>query len=277
MMIKSLIACAFLMMPIVAYSDDLSKVHINGKTFGVYGNYNQGFAYTFNGHAFTPDDYSFSSKIFKIIEGDGKTYVITVDQDDGSASAPQYRAFDVTGDAFIPSALIGQGIGDHLDGAWSVIGGDAVATIQKDDGSSATTFHIRDGLVHILTQGRDNSLSGPSTPPGGDYAAFVAGMRLKEAFHSKAINPILRKAFPEPVYSDVFKLAEEDFGSAFQAGNQGSFAFLSQPHDSRDRYIAIAIQPNGTAVAIFSSNGHHEVTYGNPDPLIKMRLQREIP
>lgn len=272
----SFIFAIILCCPNYSYADDLLKVHIRDKIFAIYGNNSQGYAYTFNGHAFTPDDFPFSSKIYKILEGDGKTYVITINQDSGSASSPQYRAFDVTGNDFISSPLIGAGIGDHIKGSWSVMGGDAVVTLQKDDGASSSVYHVREGRLTSSLLDKDTALTGPDTPPGGDYAAFVTGMRLKEVFHLKAINPLLRKAFPGTIYNDVQKLAEEDFGSGFESKTFGSIASVSQPHNSNGRYIAIAIEPNGAIDAIFSPDNRQEQSYGLKNDFVKLELEKAL-
>ncbi|MFT8483748.1 MAG: hypothetical protein ABF689_12190, partial [Gluconobacter cerinus] len=233
-------------------------------------------AYTFNGHSFTPDEYPSSSKIYQLLENDGKTYVVVISQDNGSASSPQYRIFDVSGDLLLPSPLIGSGIDDHLKDKWSIINGDAVATIQKDDGTSGLTYHVREGKINLVSSVQDNPLVGPSKPPGGDYAALVVGMKLKDVFHLKAINPLLRKAFPRSVYEDMQKLAEEDFGSEFQAKNIGSIASLSQPHNSSHRYLALAIEANGTIGAIFSPGTGREQFFGPPNSLVKLELERSL-
>jgi len=262
--------------PNYLYAEDLLKVHIRDKIFAIYGNNSQGYAYTFNGHAFTPEDPSFSSQIYKIIEGYGKTYVVTVDQDNGSASSPQYRAFDVTGDDLIASPLVGEGIGDHIKGTWSVISGDAVAILEKDDGSSANIYHVREGRITSNPLSRDTGLTGPATPPGGDYAAFVVGMRLRDVFHLKAINPLLRKAFPGTTYDDVQKLANEDFGSGFETKAIGSVASISQPHNSNGRYLSIVIEPSGTVDAIFSSDNRQEQFYGPKNDFVRLELEKVL-
>ncbi|MBS1026043.1 hypothetical protein [Gluconobacter cerinus] len=273
---RAFIFLVIIFMPVSSYADDLIKAHIRDKIFAIYGNSSQGYAYTFNGHAFTPDEYPATSKISKIIEGDGKTYVVTVDQDGGSASSPQYRAFDVTNNELVPSPLVGEGIGDHIKENWSVVDGDAVVTLQKDDGVSINIYHIREGRITSKKMSKDTALTGPVKPPGGDYAAFVNGMRLKEVFHLRAINPLLRKAFPGGTFDDVQKLAEEDYGSGFQSKSIGSVASVSQPHNSNSRYLAIAIEPSGVIDAIFSPENHQERFYGITNPLVKLELEKAL-